>query len=77
MNLLYIRAAIREATGVVLEQEEILKLLVEEGLVTQQQASDPDLIFRGYAEFFQTDEAVTAVEPIKHLFQDIEDDEEG
>lgn len=79
MNLLYIRAAIRQATGFTLTQEEILRLLVEEGLVSKEQATDPDLIFRGYEEFFQTDEAAKRVEPIKHLVRDVPDadDEEG
>ena len=79
MNLLYIRAAIRQATGFTLTQEEILRLLVEEGLVSKERATDPDLIFRGYEEFFQTDEAAKRVEPIKHLVRDVPDadDEEG
>ena len=81
MNLLYIRAAIRQATGFTLTQEEILRLLVEEGLVSKERATDPNLIFRGYEEFFQTDEAAKRVEPIRHLVRDIEDaeqdDEEG
>jgi len=67
MNLLYIRAAIREATGVVLSQEEILKLLVEEGLLTQSRASDSNLIFRGYDEYFKSDSAVVKVEYIEDL----------
>jgi hypothetical protein len=81
MNLLYIRAAIQQATGIILTQEEILRLLVEEGLVTRERASDPDLIFRGYEEFFQTDEAVKRIEPVSHLVRDVphaeQDDEEG
>lgn len=67
MNLLYIRAAIREATGVVLSQEAILELLVEEGLVTPSQARDDSLIFRGYDEFFKTDYALKQVEYIEEL----------
>lgn len=67
MNLLYIRAAIREATGVVLSQEEILKLLVEEGLLTQSQANDDTLVFRGYAEYFKTDHALAQVEYIEDI----------
>jgi hypothetical protein len=59
MNLLYIRAAIQQATGIILTQEEILRLLVEEGMVAPERASDPDLIFRGYEEFFRTDDAST------------------
>lgn len=67
MNLLYIRAAIREATGVVLSQEEILTLLVEEGLLTQSQANDDSLVFRGYDEYFKTDYALKQVEYIEDI----------
>ena len=67
MNLLYIRAAIREATGVVLSQEEILTLLVEEGLITQSQANDDSLVFRGYDEYFKTDYALKKVEYIEDI----------
>lgn len=62
MNLLYIRAAIREATGVVMSQEDILSLLYEEGMVTKAQSRDRSLVFRGYGEFFSTDYALTLVE---------------
>ena len=57
INLIYIRAAIRERTGQELPIEEVLRLLVEEGLVTKAQARNRDLIFRGYAEYFETEEA--------------------
>ena len=67
MNLLYIRAAIREDTGVVQSQEEILTLLVEEGLITQSQASDDSLVFRGYDEYFKTDYALKQVEYIEDI----------
>lgn len=67
MNLLYIRAAIREATGVVLSQEEILTLLFEEGLITQSQANDDSLVFRGYDEYFKTDYALKQVEYIEDI----------
>lgn len=67
MNLLYIRAAIREATGVVLSQEEILTLLLEEGLITQSQANDDSLVFRGYDEFFKTDYALKQVEYLEEV----------
>lgn len=76
MNLLYIRAAIKQATGITLTQEEVLQYLVEEGLVSKEEASDPDLIFRGYDEFFQTDDATARIEPVSHLVKDIEDDEQ-
>ena len=67
MNLLYIRAAIQDATGVVLSQEEILKLLVEEGLITQAQSRDDSLVFRGYDEYFETDHALVQVEYIEDV----------
>jgi len=67
MNLLYIRAAIREATGVVLSQEEILTLLFEEGLITQSQANDDSLVFRGYDEYFKTDYALKQVEYLEDI----------
>ena len=60
MNLLYIKAAIQQATGVSLTQEQVLEYLVEEGLVTKERAKDRNLIFRGYGEFFQP------IEDIKH-----------
>lgn len=55
MNLIYIRAAIEQATGQKLPLETILRLLVEEDLITAEKASDPDLIFRGYDQFFSQD----------------------
>lgn len=73
MNLLYIRAAIREATGVVLSQEEILQLLVEEGLISQAEADDDNLIFRGYEEFFSTDYALKQVENVTDYIEDLTD----
>jgi len=62
INLIYIRAAIRERTGKELSLETVRDLLLEEGLITKKQAEDEDLIFRGYAEYFETDEAATTVE---------------
>jgi len=58
MNLLYIKAAIQQATGVSLTQEQVLKYLVEERLVTKEKARDRSLIFRGYGEFFQPTEDI-------------------
>lgn len=62
INLIYIRAAIRERTGKELSLETVRDLLLEEGLITKKQAEDEDLIFRGYAEYFETDEAATTME---------------
>lgn len=57
INLIYIRAAIRANTGIDLPLPKVLQYLVEEGLVTPAQAKDPDLIFRGYSEYFDNDSA--------------------
>lgn len=57
INLIYIRAAIRANTGIDLPLPKVLQYLVEEGLVTPAQAKDPDLIFRGYSEYFDSDSA--------------------
>jgi|TARA_R110000744_G_scaffold350251_1_gene455899 hypothetical protein len=62
INLIYIRAAIRERTGQELPIEEVLQLLVQEGLVTKAQARHKDIIFRGYAEYFEYEEAAKFVE---------------
>lgn len=67
VNLLLIRAAIQERTGKVLPLERIRDLLFEEGLISKSQARDPDLIFRGYAEYFETDEASKIDEPLDEI----------
>ena len=67
INLIYIRAAIRENTGKHLSLDKTLQYLVEEGLVTQAQAKDRDLTFRGYSEYFDMEEAAARSEPIEQL----------
>ena len=67
INLIYIRAAIRERTGQELSLERVRDLLLEEGLITSAQAADDDLIFRGYDEYFEPEEAAKAVEPVDYL----------
>ena len=67
INLIYIRAAIRERTGQELSLEHVRDLLFEEGLITYKQAASENLIFRGYDEFFETDDAAKAVEPVEYL----------
>ena len=62
INLIYIRAAIRERTGQELSLEAVRDVLLEEGLITQAAADDEHLIFKGYDEYFDTDEAATRVE---------------
>ena len=62
INLIYIRAAIRERTGQELSLEAVRDLLLEEGMITKAEAEDEHLIFKGYAEYFETDEAATSVE---------------
>lgn len=65
INLIYIRAAIRERTGQELSLETVRDLLLEEGLITKAQATDKDLIFRGYGEYFDTEEASVIMEDAK------------
>jgi len=62
INLIYIRAAIRERTGQELSLEAIRDLLFEEGMITNSQAQNRDLIFRGYSEYFETEEASIKME---------------
>lgn len=76
INLIYIRAAIRERTGQELSLERVRDLLLEEGLITSAQASDEDLIFRGYDEYFETEEAAKPVEPVEYLI-DLERSDEN
>ena len=67
VNLVLIRAAIREHTGQDLSLERVRDLISEEGLITPSQAKDPDSIFRGYGEYFETDEASARVEPLDEI----------
>lgn len=67
INLIYIRAAIRERTGQELSLDKVRDLLLEEGLITKRQAEDDNLIFRGYEEYFETEEASAKVEPVEYL----------
>ena len=62
INLIYIRAAIRERTGQELSLEQVRDVLLEEGLITKAQAEDEDLIFKGYSKYFATDDASVDVE---------------
>ena len=67
INLIYIRAAIRERTGQDLPLGTVLKLLVEEGLVTPAQARDRNLIFKGYADYFETEAVARKYETADRL----------
>lgn len=66
VNLIYIRAAILQATGKKLSLEQVRDYLLSEGLISTRQAQDENLIFRGYDEFFGFDEASTTVEQADH-----------
>ena len=66
VNLIYIRAAILQATGKKLSLEQVRDYLLSEGLISTRQAQDENLIFRGYDEFFGFDEAATTVEKVDH-----------
>jgi len=77
INLIYIRAAIRERTGKELSLEAVRYLLLEEGLITKKQAQNRDLIFRGYAEYFETEEAAARVEdPNPFIIREIKHEDE-
>lgn len=56
INLIYIRAAIESSTGIRLPLETVRALLVEEGLITSDQARKHAQIFRGYSEYFEFDD---------------------
>lgn len=57
INLVYIRAAIEAATGVLLKLEDVRRYLLEEGLITEEEARKEATIFRGYSEFYDYDYA--------------------
>ena len=65
LNLIYIRAAIREHTGQELTLRRVKQLLLEEGLITPAQAKHPDLIFTGYNKFYETEVAAREEEVIE------------
>ena len=56
INLIYIRAAIEANTGQRLSLEKVRQLLIEEGLITREQAQKHAQIFRGYHEFYEFDD---------------------
>ena len=56
INLTYIRAAIEANTGVKLTLEEVRQYLVEEKLITPNQARNNAQIFRGYSDYYGTDD---------------------
>tara|TARA_R100001377_G_scaffold71406_1_gene46993 strand:+ start:394 stop:630 length:237 start_codon:yes stop_codon:yes gene_type:complete len=66
VNLIYIRAAILQATGIKLSLDSVKRYLLEEGLITLKQSQEDDLIFRGYNEFFGYDSATTKIEKADH-----------
>ena len=67
INLIYIRAAIRERTGQVLPLDTVRNLLVEEGLITPAQARDKNLIFKGYADYFDLERSAARDEKADQL----------
>ncbi len=76
VNLIYIRAAILQSTGVKLSLEQVRDYLHEEGLITKKQAENDDLIFRGYDEYYGFDEASTTIEEADHYINRKRKDEE-
>jgi len=72
INLIYIRAAIEQATGQRLTLARVRELLVEEGLITARQAAEKATIFSGYNDFFHYD-ASTKDERDKSLTEGLPD----
>jgi len=56
INLIYIRAAIEANTGVKLSLEEVRQYLIEEKLITPSQARKHAQIFRGYSEYYDSED---------------------
>ena len=52
INLIYIRAAIEANTGIRLSLPDVRRYLVEENLITTNQAQNNSKEFRGYDEFY-------------------------
>lgn len=69
-NIHFIRAAILEATGQELTLEETRAILIEEGLLTPTQAKK--IIFRGYAEFYESYETKLEEEKVLDLVDMVE-----
>lgn len=59
-----------------LTQQQLISLLVQEGLITKDAAKDHNLIFRGYDEYFRFEEAAARIEPIPQLLDADYDQEE-
>lgn len=59
INLHYIRAAIEYNTGKRLTLEQVRQYLIEEKLITPEQASKNAQVFSGYGEFYDTDSTTT------------------
>jgi len=64
-NLYYIRAAIQARTGQVLKFDKIRQLLLEEGLVSQQELDRNPMAkeFDGYGRYFATEDCSVTVPP--------------
>jgi hypothetical protein len=72
VNLVYVRAAIEANTGVYgLSLEQVRQYLVEEGLLTVDQARKYAPIFNGYDEFFDFVEAAENT-PLDQILMDCE-----
>lgn len=62
-NLYYIRAAIQERTGQVLTFDRIRQLLLEEGLISQNELDENPMAqeFDGYGRYFATEDCAVEV----------------
>lgn len=77
-NLYYIRAAIQARTGQVLKFDKIRQLLLEEGLVSQQELDRNPMAkeFDGYGRYFATEDcSVTVPSDPKRFIAELLDEE--
>tara|TARA_R110002153_G_scaffold223855_1_gene376438 strand:- start:2327 stop:2560 length:234 start_codon:yes stop_codon:yes gene_type:complete len=67
INLIYIRAAIEEKTGIRLPLHTVIDYLFSEGLINRTEANGTNLIFRGYSEYYSMEDYSTSFDSIETL----------
>lgn len=69
VNLYYIRAAIEANTGIRLSLKKTRQYLIEEGLISKDEDAHE---FRGYSDYYWTDDASTSGEDPQEMKEDID-----
>jgi hypothetical protein len=67
INLIYIRAAVEENTGVRLSLHAVIDYLYSEDLITRTEANGSKLIFRGYSEYYSMEDYSASFDSIETL----------